>query len=186
MTHDSLLNWQKLQLTAEPELQHLPQITRHLELTLIALKALISITPEALQRIAAQMNLMPGLSERIMQASVNVEAPLTLDEAKSLALLICHLANQNQPEIRRAVTLLEQLTQQGDDPAQSALLQTYLTTFQQQGQSRSYPFPDVSIDISTEQLEPLAFKLLIDLLFCSNSDSPQRFWSALIKPQFSA
>ncbi|MGL5081383.1 MAG: DUF3038 domain-containing protein [Microcoleaceae cyanobacterium] len=176
MTHDPLLNWQKLQLTAEPELQQLTQITRQLELTLVALLAIIEITLEELQAIATQGNLT--LKDRL-EPDGKMETVLTVDEARSLALLICHVANQRQPQIRQAVTLLEQHTQQGNDLSQSALLQNYLVRFQQSWKHQS---PLSSIDL----LEPLALKLLIDLLFCSSLESPPWFWSALVERQLQA
>jgi hypothetical protein len=101
---------------------------------------------------------------------------LDVEEARSLVLIICHLAKQHQALIRRAVALLEQLTEQNREPHTVALLGDYLDIFINTYSDRMEDAEDLTSEILTQ----LAFKLLIDLLFYSSPDGHRRLWLALL------
>jgi hypothetical protein len=101
---------------------------------------------------------------------------LDVEEARSLVLIICYLARQYHELIRRAVTLLEQITEQNRAPHQTALLGDYLDAFTNSYQERM----EDGEKISSEQLSRLALKLLIDLLFYSAANGHRRLWLALL------
>jgi hypothetical protein len=101
---------------------------------------------------------------------------LDVEEARALVLIICYLAKQHQELIRRAVALLEQLTEQNREPHQAALLGDFLDTFSNTYQERMEDGESTSPD----QLTNLALKLLIDLLFYSAPNGSRRLWLALL------
>ncbi|MER3478283.1 MAG: hypothetical protein C4287_19745, partial [Leptolyngbya sp. ERB_1_2] len=101
---------------------------------------------------------------------------LDVDEARALTLIICHLAKQQNELIRRAVALLEQLTEQNREPHQAALLGNYLDTFHNTYQERM----EQGEMASTDALTHLALKLLIDLLFYGSPQGVRRLWLTLL------
>ncbi|MGF1492947.1 MAG: DUF3038 domain-containing protein [Microcoleaceae cyanobacterium] len=217
VTAGNFLNWQKLELTTEPESAQLEVIGDQLGLTLLALEIIAELTPDDWQRKAIEFDIDSDLLSRVLgmnlvnsdtqpvgstsrSTSESISNPgesvprVTADEARTLVPFICQLATENQPQIRRAVTLLEQLTQQGDDLEQSTLLQNYLETFQQKWQARSgvansyqvvIPQEETQLEDSPALISESAeqdafyFKFLLDLLFCSNPESPHWLWAAL-------
>jgi hypothetical protein len=101
---------------------------------------------------------------------------LDVEEARALVLIACHLAKQHHELIRRAVSLLEQVTEQNREPHQVALLGDYLDRFSNTYQERM----DAGDRVSTHMLTHLALKLLIDLLFYSAPQGSRRLWIALL------
>lgn len=177
MADDHGLNWQALNLEREPEPTQLDRITHRLELVMLALVGLTGVGSETLVEVAHQLNLQSIIADRLTQAeNSEQEKLLTVDEARSLVLIICYLAKQNQALIRRAISLLEQYTQSEHDLRQVALIRDYLDAFNQMYQEQIDP----TASAPSDALNPLAIKLLIELLFYSNSNSPQRFWLVLL------
>jgi hypothetical protein len=111
-----------------------------------------------------------------MRKSQGGRKKLDVEEARSLVLIICHLAKQHQELIRRAVALLEQLSEQNREPHQASLLGDYLDAFSNTYQERM----DEGENVSTDSLTHLALKLLIDLLFYSSPNGHRRLWLALL------
>jgi len=101
---------------------------------------------------------------------------LDVEEARSLVLIICHLASQNHELIRRSVSLLEQVGSQGQAPHRIALLGDYLDSFSQLYQERI----EQGESLTSGQLTEIAFKLMIDLLFYSSRNGHRRLWLALL------
>lgn len=109
-----------------------------------------------------------------------------LDEARSLVLIISHLAKQNQPLIRRAVALLEQIASQNTELQTITLLKTYIDNFNliYQNYYASKTNSDVlkySDNLSESTKQQLALRLLIDLLFYSDFNGHHRLWSISLK-----
>ena len=100
---------------------------------------------------------------------------LDVEEARSLVIIICHLAQQNRELLRRAVDLLEQATEQQKEPYKTALLGNYLDRFIDYYQTRITASPK----ISPEQLTCLAWKLLMNLLFYSGANGHRLLWIAI-------
>ncbi|MDY6804181.1 MAG: DUF3038 domain-containing protein, partial [Cyanobacteriota bacterium] len=99
-----------------------------------------------------------------------------IDEARSLVLIISHLARQHQPLIRRAVALIEQTA---SDNSETALLKDYIDNLNRV--YREYRLTgEVSDDTPVLLTEKVAFKLLIDLLFYSDSGGHRRMWFGLL------
>ncbi|WP_413161378.1 DUF3038 domain-containing protein [Capilliphycus salinus ALCB114379] len=176
---DRAFNWQEFNLEREPEPTQLDDITIRLELVMLALVALTGAGSESLVEVAEQLNLNSVIADRLTHPeNSQQQKPLSVDEARALVLIICYLAKENQALIRRAIALLEQYTTTNEDLRQVGLLRDYFDAFSQMYQEQI----DGSVSPSSDPLNPLAIKLLIELLFYSNSNSPQRFWLALLSP----
>ncbi|NJN87753.1 MAG: DUF3038 domain-containing protein [Leptolyngbyaceae cyanobacterium SL_7_1] len=176
---------EQLTLTAQPDPTQLDNIKAQLDLVLLALEALVGIGSEAMLQAAADLQLSEIVADRVSLWRLRQSSPLRkgqgrkrldVEEARSLVLITCHLAKQNQELIRRAVGLLEQLTEQNREPHQAALLGDYLDNFNNTYQERMEDGEDTPPD----QLTHLALKLLIDLLFYSAANGSRRLWMALL------
>ena len=185
-TPASTPQWDDLPLPQQPNEIQLDNIKAQLDLVLLALEALANIGSEAILQAAAELNLESIVADRValwrlrqsnpMRKSQGGRKKLDVEEARSLVLIICHLAKQHQELIRRAVALLEQLTEQNREPHQASLLGDYLDAF-----SNTYQEPmDEGENVSTDSLTHLALKLLIDLLFYSSPNGHRRLWLALL------
>lgn len=176
--------WESLAISQEPNPQQLDNIKAQLDLVLLALEALADIGSDAMLKAAADLHLESVVADRVALWRLRQSSPLRkgqgrkkmdVEEARSLVLIICHLANQHQELIRRAVTLLEQVSEQDKEPHRVALLGDYLDNFCNLYQERM----EDGDDASPSSLTYLAFKLLIDLLFYSNPGGVRRLWLAL-------
>lgn len=180
--------WQNtlpLEQQSQPDTAQLDNIKTQLDLVLLALEALVGIGSEAIIQAAADLDLQDLVGDRVALWRLRQSNPirrgtggrkkLDIDEARSLVLISCHLAQQHQDTIRKAVTLLETLTEQNRQPHQAALLGDYLDQFTNTYQER------MDADhLSTDALSNLALKLLIDLLFYSSPQGSRRLWVALL------
>ena len=182
--NSSSLKWQDL---VKPEAAHdgeLKNIKSHLDLILLALEAIANISSEAILQAAKDLSLESVIGDRITLWRLRSSNPkrnsrgrkkLDVEEARSLVIIICYLADRHQELLRRAVGLLEQATEQNNLPHQTALLGNYLDRFINYYQERITN----SSDISTEYLSHLAWKLLIDLLFYSSQNGHRLLWIAI-------
>ena len=178
--------WGDLPLDRSPDPIQLDNIKAQLDLVLLALEALTGIGSEAMLQAAVDLNLESMVADRVtlwrlrqanpLRKSQGGRKKLDVEEARSLVLISCHLAKQHQELIRRAVALLEQLTEQNREPHRAALLGDYLDAFSNTYQERMEEVEN----LSSEMLTKLALKLLIDLLFYSAPNGHRRFWLALI------
>ena len=178
--------WEDLPLAQAPDAEQLDNIKAHLDLVLLALEALAGIGSEAILQAAQELNLESVIADRVglwrlrqsnpLRKSSGGRKKLDVEEARSLVLIICYLAKQHQELIRRAVSLLEQMTEQNKEPHRTALLGDYLDTFSNTYQERM----EEGDNGSPEILYQLAFKLLIDLLFYSAANGHRRLWLALL------
>jgi len=177
--------WQDL---TQPQLKNenqLENIKSHLDLVLLAIEAIANINSEAILLAAKDLNLESVVGDRItlwrlrssnpQRKSTGGRKKLDVEEARSLVLIICYLAHQNQELLRRAVGLLEQTTAQNKPPYKTALLGNYLDNFIDFYQSRI----QVSIEHNNDAISDLAWKLLIDLLFYSGKNGHRLLWIAI-------
>lgn len=179
-------NWEDLPLSKVPDAQQLDNIKAHLDIILLALEALTNIGSEEMLQAAQALKLENIIADRVglwrlrqsnpLRKSSGGRKKLDVEEARSLVLIICYLARQQHELIRRAVTLLEQITEQNKAPHQTALLGDYLDAFTNSYQERM----EAGEQISSEKLSHLALKLSIDLLFYSAANGHRRLWLALL------
>ena len=185
-TSSPVSQWQQLPLESPPDEGQLDNIKTHLDLLLMALEALAKIGSEAILQAAQVLNLEGMVADRVALWRLRQSNPLRkgsggrkkldVEEARSLVLIICHLASQNQELIRRSVSLLEQVGNQGQAPHRIALLGDYLDSFSQLYQERI----EQGESLTSGQLTEIAFKLIIDLLFYSSRNGHRRLWLALL------
>jgi len=185
-TPTSAPSWEDLPLGQAPDPMQLDNIKAQLDLVLLGVEALAGIGSEAMLQAAADLNLDSMVSDRVglwrlrqsnpLRKSSGGRKKLDVEEARSLVLIICHLARQHQELIRRAVALLEQMAEQNSEPHRAALLGDYLDTFSNTYQERM----EQGENVSPEVLTHLALKLLIDLLFYSGPNGHRRLWLALL------
>ena len=178
-------NKEDLTLSEAPDPQQLDRMKTQLDLVLLALESIASISPDSLLRAARELNLTTVGEERISLWRLRQSNPwrnsdeqktLDIEEARSLVLIICHLAKHHQELIRRAVSLLEQMTAQNQDVHQTALLGDYLNSF-------ANAYQRMLLEKTTlEEMDQLALKLLVDLLFYSAVNGHQRLWRVLLAP----
>lgn len=183
--HEQL--WQDLTLAASPNGNQLDNIKTHLDLILLALEALIGIGSDAILKTARELGLESRIGDRVglwrlrqsnpLRKSSGGRKKLDVEEARSLVLISCRLAQKHQELIRRAVALLEQMVQDDRPPHQAALLGDYLDNFCNAYQERM----EENEMSSMTGLDRLALKLLIDLLFYSAANGHRRLWLALIQ-----
>ena len=165
----------------------LDRIRTKLEMTLLALNTLIGINYESIVRVASKLNIPAKIADRLAFSAlvvgkektekriVSQNQSLTVKEAQSFMLIICHLAKQNQALIRRAVALMEQMGSQNSKFQSVTLLREYLDNFKKVHQDY-YWNPE---NTTPYDLETLALKLLVDLLFYSAPQGYNRLLSSL-------
>ncbi|WP_323300602.1 DUF3038 domain-containing protein [Crocosphaera sp. UHCC 0190] len=179
----SVPNWENLPLTNTPTPQQLALIQTHIDLMLLALESLIPIDQDMVLQAALDLEISSTLmaavtlwSNRADNGEEILLTTLSVEQTRSLILIICYIAGQHQELIRRAVTLLEQMTAQNKDPGKVTLLGNYLQKFNEyyqiaMGATRLIELP---------QPKKLASKLLVDLLFYSVDNGHRRLWLALL------
>ncbi|MBO3462086.1 DUF3038 domain-containing protein [Aetokthonos hydrillicola Thurmond2011] len=178
--------WDDLTKIPAPNAVQWDNIKTQLDLVLLALETLTDIGSEAMLQAAIDLNLESKVPDRVALWRLRQSNPLRkgqggrkkldVEEARSLVLIICYLAKQHQELIRRAVGLLEQMTENNREPHQAATLGDYIDAFCNTYQERM----EEDATISTDELTHLALKLLIDLLFYSGPGGHRRLWLALI------
>jgi hypothetical protein len=170
---------------AQPTGDQLDNIKTQLDLVLMALEALTGIGSEAMLQAAADLGVQEMVGDRVALWRLRQSNPirrgtggrkkLDIEEARSLVLISCHLAQKHHETIRRAVCLLEALAEQNRPPHQAALLGDYLDQFTNLYQER------MDDDHRTPAaLSDIGLKLLIDLLFYSAPQGIRRLWMALL------
>ena len=178
--------WEDLSQLSAPNTVQWDNIKTQLDLALLALETLTGIGSEAMLSAAIILNLESKVPDRVALWRLRQSNPLRkgtggrkkldVEEARSLVLIICYLAKEDQELIRRAVSLLEQMAETNREPHQAALLGDYIDAFCNIYQERMEP----DEQISTDALTHLALKLLVDLLFYSSPGGHRRLWLALI------
>lgn len=179
--------WENFPSSAQPNPDQLDNIKAQLDLILLALEAIADISSDAMLQAATDLNLESMISDRVALWRLRQSSPLRkgqggrkkldVDEARALSLIICHLARQHNELIRRAVALLEQLSEQNREPHQAALLGNYLDRFHNTYRERM----ESSETVTTKSLTSLALKLLIDLLFYGSPHGVRRLWLTLLE-----
>lgn len=184
--------WQDFHSLHSPDESQLENIKSHLDLVLLALEAIANLSSEAIIQAAKDLNLESIVGDRLTLWRLRASNPqrqssggrkkLDVEEARSLVLIICHLAHQHQELLRRAVGLLEQVTAENKAPHETALLGNYLDQFINYYQTRINHTSNLSATFLTQ----LAWKLLIDLLFYSGNNGHRLLWIAIFDAAQSA
>jgi hypothetical protein len=182
----SVAKWQDLHRLRMPTIEQLDNIKSHLDLVILALEAIANVTSETILQAATTLELDSIVKDRVELWRLRQANPwrksnggrkkLDVEEARSLVLIICYLAKQEQELLRRAVSLLEQVTAQNQEPHKMALLGDYLDKFTNLYQERMAE----ETAMNAEQLYQLGLKLLVDLLFYSGKAGHRLLWLAIL------
>ncbi len=167
-----------------------PRRTRlQIDLLLLAIEALDLGGSEALLRTAKDLELQSIIENRVALWRLRSTNPLrrssqrrsmSMDEAKALVVITCHLAKRLTVLIRQLLLAHQQLTEKQLSPEHHFRLSNYLERFRAHFRSRMNPKRAGVIAYSTnEKLNDLALTLLAQLLFCTGTSGPQRLWSSL-------
>ena len=191
MYHDtgsapSVAKWQGLHRLNTPTVDQLDNIKSHLDLVILSLEAIANITSETILQAATALNLDSIVRDRVelwrlrqanpWRKSAGGRKKLDVEEARSLVLIICYLAKQEQELLRRAIGLLEQVTAQKQQPHTMALLGDYIDKFTNLYQERMAE----ETAMNSDQLYQLGCKLLVDLFFYSGNNGHRLLWLAIL------
>ena len=169
-----------------PTPRQLHSIKAQLDLVLLALEALTGLGSDAMLAAANELGVSDLLSDRVNLWRLRQASPLRkgqgrkkldVDEARALVLVSCHLAIAHRDPIRQAVTRLEQALAQGQPPHRTAQLGDYLDAFSNAYQDRM----EGDQTATTDEINTLGLKLLIDLLFYSGFSGSRKLWVALLE-----
>ncbi len=174
---DQKFNPNRKDLNPEPQPEQFGKITVQIQLLLLAIEALTGVPLETILQVGNLLKLEPNVPDQTQLFQKKSEQDsLSTEEMRSLVLIICYIAQQDQVLIRRALGLVEQMAYQKTEFRQVTLLREYLDTFNESYQQWMTANPQTPSDLDT-----LAIKLLIDLLFYSKPDSHQQLWLTLIE-----
>lgn len=180
------LSLDSLPLSHPLDESQLDNIKAQLDLLLLVLEALSGIGSEEMLKAAEVLGLADMVADRVGLWRLRQASPLRkgqgrkrldVDEARSLVLIICYLARDQNELIRRAVELLERLTEQGQEPHRAALLGDYIDNFSNAYQERMADGEEVD----PKALTYLSLRLLIDMLFYSAPKGSRRLWMTLFE-----
>ncbi|MEB3212509.1 MAG: DUF3038 domain-containing protein [Leptolyngbyaceae bacterium] len=167
-----------------------PRRTRlHIDLLLLAIEALDLGGSEALLKTAKDLELQGIIENRVALWRLRSTNPLrrgsqrrsmSLDEARALVVITCHLAKRLTVLIRQLLLEHQRLVEKDLSPDHHFRLSHYLERFRAHFRSRMNPKRAGVMAYSTdEKLNDLALSLLSQLLFCTGTSGPQRLWSSL-------
>lgn len=169
-----------------PTPRQLSSIKAQLDLVLLALEALTGLGSDAMLAAANDLGVSDLLSDRVNLWRLRQASPLRkgqgrkkldVDEARALVLVSCHLAIAHRDPIRQAVAQLEKALEQGQPPHRTAQLGDYLDAFSNAYQDRM----EGDQTATTDEINALGLKLLVDLLFYSGSGGSRKLWVALLE-----
>ncbi len=160
-----------------------------LDLLLLALEALDVNGPERMLAALKELELtavVPGRVDFWVARSTNPlrlasqRRPLTLEEAKAMTLMICHLAKRMTVLIRQLLMGYQQLSDRQLSFDHHFRLGDYLSRFRSHFRARMNPQRAGVIAYSQdEKLDALALNLLQKLLFSTGTQGCQRLWWSL-------
>lgn len=117
------------------------------------------------------------LSDRLLSQSQGnpLGSPLTSPELVFSIQFLSYLCQQHQELIRRAVSLMEQMTKEGKDPWQISLLKDY--------NQRLIAFHSLYLaQLTGMEFHQWSGKILLDLLFYSSPYGQSRLWLRCTQP----
>jgi hypothetical protein len=177
--------WDELSLQTRPDSAQLDRFKTQLDLVSIALESLGKVDAEAMIQSAKDLNLTSKIADRIdlwrqQSATTPLQSSdqrLNITTAKSLVLIVSHLAHQQQDTIRQIVAGWEKNSIQDGSHHREPLLADYIDDFIKIYRERI----DDATPIADEMLDRVALKLLLELLFYSSDRGHQYLWNALLE-----
>jgi hypothetical protein len=180
--------WRGLPIPDQITKEQLLIIKTKLNLLYEAIACLIEIPQEHLSRLAQLLQIELPIEQifpcnNLLETTADI--PQLLTQVQGQTILVHNLAKQQQMLLRRAVGLIEQVNTYNTDLRQISLLKDYVEKFQNKFLVNGLVAPAYQKlygeNLPMEQVNKLAFKLLIELLFYSNNQGDRLLWSALVK-----
>ena len=177
---DNLSKWQDLTTPSAIDEAQSKDVKVYLDLLLLALHAIADLNSEAILQTVRDLNLESVVADKITieQLTVNSlkdsNSQTNIDEVRSLVLIICCLAQKHQELLRRAVSLLEQVTEQNQSLDQTTLLENYWHKFVEYDRAKTEAY--INKHLSWDRV---AWKLPIDLLFYSGINGHRLLWAVI-------
>jgi hypothetical protein len=160
-----------------------------IDLILLAIEALELGGSEVMLTVAKDLELQEIIKNRVVLWRLRSTNPLrrshtrrelTIDEAKALVVVACHLARRLTVIVRQLLLAYQQLSEKQLPPEHNFRLSEYLERFRAHFRSRMNPRRALVIAYrSDEKLNELAMSLLSQVLFCTGTSGMQRFWISL-------
>ena len=167
-----------------------PRRTRlQIDLILLAIEALELGGSEVMLAVAKDLELQEIIKNRVVLwrlrttnplRRAHTRRPLTLDEAKALVVIACHLARRLTVVVRQLLLAYQQISEKQLPLEHNFRLSEYLERFRAHFRSRMNPRRALIMTYrSDDKLNELAISLLSQLLFCTGTSGMQRFWISL-------
>jgi hypothetical protein len=173
-----------------------PRRTRtQIDLTLLAIEALNLKGTHDILSLTQQLDLTRIIPNRVVLWRIRNTNPLrrlnrrrdmTIDEAKALTIIACHIARRLNLVIRQLLAEAVKLRDRGKPYSDNPHLARYLERFRVHFRSRMNPRRAAIMLYETDdKLDDLAIDLLSKLLFCTGTSGLQRFWVSLFNGEIS-
>ncbi len=175
----------------EVQTEECPQRARiQIDLLLLALEALDLGSSEAILAVTQELGLQGLIKNRVVLWRLRCSNPwrkrnqrqsLSLEEAKALVIITCHIARRLTVSIRQLLLAQEQLQSKSLSYDHHFKLADYLERFRAHYRARMNPKRPIvdSYCSSEEKLNDLALTLLTQLLICTGTSGLQRCWVSL-------
>jgi hypothetical protein len=160
-----------------------------LDLMLLAIEALELGSSEQMLAIAKELELDKVIKNRMSLWRMRSTNPLrrahsrrvlSIEEAKALTIIACHLSRRLTVTIRQLLLAYQQLNDKQLPPEYNFRLSEYLDRFRAHFRSRMNPRRAAILEYQDDdRLNELAISLLSKLLFCTGMRGLERFWSGL-------
>ncbi|MEM8805611.1 MAG: DUF3038 domain-containing protein [Cyanobacteria bacterium P01_G01_bin.38] len=187
-----------LEKLADPDLtqDECPRRARvQIDLILLALEALDLSASEAMLIAAKDLGLHDLVKGRVNLWMIrstnplrkfNQRRPLSLEEAKALVVIACHLSRKLTVLIRQLLLGYQQLQDKSLSLEHHFRLADYLSRFRSHFRARMNPKRTAVLNYADdEKLNELALSLLGQLLFCTGTHGEQRLWTSLFDGEVS-
>lgn len=180
--------WRGLPIPDQISKEQLLIVKTKLNLLSEAIACLIEMPGEYLTRMAQHLQIEIPVEEIFPLSNLSLESTANISQllaqVQSQTILLHNLAKQQQILLRRAVGLIEQVNTYNTDLRQISFLKDYVEKFQAKFLLNGLVAPIYQKlygeKLPIEQVNKLAFKLLIELLFYSNNQGDRLLWSAMV------
>jgi hypothetical protein len=169
-----------LSLKSKPDSSQLNQISKKLDLVMIALAALTRIDRVAIKQIAQDLQLEAIVFDWLEEWPLDRATLITqldVEQIRSIVLIANQVAHTHQTLVRQTINDWQQIVQSDRLPLQSPSLADYIGNFITIYQTRL----GRETSQSFEALSEAALNLLIELLFYGSPNGHQRLWGAILQ-----
>jgi hypothetical protein len=176
----STAKWDDLSIDSDLTASQLNNIATQLDSIASALVALTQIDATEMRQTAQKLQLESILVDWLngwASRQTNPTDRIDVEQMRALVSISSHLAREYQDLVRRNLIYWAQTIEHHQLPLQSPSLADYISNFITIYQNRT----GNPLNLSFEALTESALTLLLELLFYSSPNGPQRLWDALLQ-----